>query len=75
MANATTAVPTATQVAISACSTSPQPKCRPISGSNVPNRMKSYTANTQAKNAIQVAKRTSWDVSCRGFQPVRSSLL
>ncbi|KOG04552.1 Unknown protein sequence [Pseudomonas syringae pv. aceris] len=41
----------------------------------MPNRMKSYTANTHAKNAIHVANRTCSGVSCSGFQPVRSSLL
>ena len=41
MARAMTAPPKATQVAISDCSTSLQPKWPPISGSNVPKRMKS----------------------------------
>ncbi|MNP60112.1 hypothetical protein D3C76_1551640 [compost metagenome] len=39
--NAIIAPPTATQVAISACSASLQVKCPPMTGNKVPNKMKS----------------------------------
>jgi hypothetical protein len=52
---ATKNVPTLTSVETVAAKPPDQPKSSRISGSSVPKRMKSYTENTQAMKAIQLA--------------------
>src|SRR5687767_3549902 len=55
----TIAVPTLTSVDTSRAWLVVQPNDSSMRGSNVPKRMKSYTATVQARNAMRVARRVS----------------